>query len=104
MMNKANEPFSVDHVASMGLATDIQQTNSHLKIRIADKRVVRLLLVLQELDESVLGLEHLQMPELAELVDAAIQGCGFVDPVEAWYAVAAVLRVIEAPNSMLERA
>ncbi len=71
-------------------------------IQIADKRVARLLLVLQELDESVAGLEELPKSDLSELISSAILACGFVDPVEARYAIAAVLEAIEAPDSMPE--
>ncbi len=62
----------------------------------ADKRVTQLLLVLHELDQAVAGLEWLPQSKLSELVSSAIVGCGFVDPVEAWYAIGAVLQVIEA--------
>jgi len=69
-------------------------------VHIADKRVARLLLVLHELDESVAGLEELPKSDLSELVSSAILACGFVDPVEARYAIVAVLKAIEAPDSM----
>ena len=62
----------------------------------ADKRVTQLLLVLHELDQAVAGLEWLTQSKLSELVSSAIVGCGFVDPTEAWYAIGAVLQVIEA--------
>jgi hypothetical protein len=62
----------------------------------ADKRVTQLLLVLHELDQAVAGLECLPQTKLSELVSCAIVGCGFVDPTEAWYAIGAVLQVIEA--------
>ena len=71
-------------------------------VQIADKRVARLLLVLHELDESVAGLEELPKSDLSELVSSAILACGFVDPAEARYAIAAVLKAIEAPDSMPE--
>jgi hypothetical protein len=71
-------------------------------VHIEDKRVARLLLVLQELDESVAGLEELPKSDLSELVSSAILACGFVDPVEARYAIAAVLDAIEAPDSTPE--
>jgi hypothetical protein len=76
------------------------ETNS--KVHIADKRVGRLLLVLHELDRSVAGLEELPKTELSELVSGAILACGFVDPIEARYAIAAVLEVIEMHDSMPE--
>jgi hypothetical protein len=72
------------------------------KIHVTDKRVARLLLVLQELDESVAGLEELPKTELSELVSNAIMACGFVDPIEARYAIAAVLEAIGMHDSMPE--
>jgi len=75
---------------------------SDLKTRIEDKRVARLLLVLHELDESVAGLQALPKTELSELVSSAILACGFVDPIEARYAIATVLETIEMQDSMPE--
>jgi hypothetical protein len=75
--------------------------SSDTKVHIADKRMARLLLVLHELDKSVAGLEDLPQTELSELVSSAILACGFVDAVEAQYAIAAVLAAIEMPNSKL---
>jgi hypothetical protein len=64
---------------------------------IADSRVARLLIVLNELDECVAGLQDVPKPELVELVSSAIQACGFTDPNEARYAITAVLQAIESP-------
>ncbi len=75
---------------------------SDLKARIEDKRVARLLLVLHELDESVAGLQALPKTELSELISSAILACGFVDPIEARYAIATVLETIEMQDSMPE--
>lgn len=101
-MDKINKLFLDPHVENMQPTPDFNNTGSHLTIRIADKRVSRLLLVLQQLDESMAGLEDLQESELSELVSVAIRGCGFIDPVEACYAVAAVLEAIERPDSAPE--
>ena len=98
-MDKINKLFSDPHVGNMQPAPDYNNSGSHLTIRIADKRVSRLLLVLQQLDESVAGLEDLQESELSELVSVAIRGCGFTDPVEASYAIATVLEAIEKYDS-----
>jgi hypothetical protein len=68
----------------------------------ADKRVTQLLLVLHELDQAVAGLEWLTQSKLSELVSSAIVGCGFVDPTEAWYAIGAVLEVIDAHEASPE--
>ncbi len=64
-------------------------------ICIADQRVARLLLILEDLDRSVAGLEEVPQEELSDLISNAILACGFVNPVEAKYAIAAVLQAIE---------
>jgi len=74
---------------------EFDKTSPHSAVRIADERVARLLAALHELDESLAGLEELPKGELSELVSDAILACGFVDPVEAQYAIATVLEVIE---------
>ena len=65
---------------------------------ISDRRVARLLVVLEDLDRFVAGLEELSQKELSDLVSSAIVACGFVDPVEANYAIASVLKAIESPG------
>jgi hypothetical protein len=69
-------------------------------VNITDERIFKLLTVLQELDQSVAGLEEVPSDELSELVSNAIRACGFLEPGEAQYAIAAVLETIEAPGSM----
>jgi hypothetical protein len=101
-MEKMSKLFSDPHAPSSWPMAVCEEANSHLRICIPDKRISRLLLVLQELDKSVAGLEELQQAELSELVLAAIEGCGFTDPVEASDAIAAVLDVIEKHNSGTE--
>jgi hypothetical protein len=59
-----------------------------------DKRVCRLLLLLNEIDQAI-ALEEVPQPRLMELVSGAIIECGFVNPTEARYAIAAVLKNIE---------
>jgi hypothetical protein len=59
-----------------------------------DKRVSRLLLLLNEIDQAI-ALEEVPQPRLVELVSGAIMECGFVDQAEARYAIAAVLKNIE---------
>lgn len=66
---------------------------------VADQRVARLLLILEDLDRSVAGLEEVPQKELSDLISNAILACGFVNPVEAQYAIAAVLQAIESHGS-----
>jgi hypothetical protein len=67
------------------------------EIRITDRRVTQLLLVLHEIDVCIKGLEQFSEPQLSELVGEAILACGFTDPAEARCALASVLDAIEAP-------
>jgi len=83
------------------LTTGLGATYSGSDTCIADLRVARLLLVLSELDASVDGLYEIQDSELTHLVSIAIEACGFVSPVEARGAIAAVLQAIESPPTML---
>jgi hypothetical protein len=57
--------------------------------------VARLLVLLQQLDESAEGLKELPKLELSEIVVSAIRMCGFVDPIEARQVIAIVLDAIE---------
>jgi hypothetical protein len=101
-MDKANKLLLYPSTEHMWPTPEFNQTCSDAKVHIADERVARLLLVLHELDESVAGLGELPKTELSELVSSAILACGFVDPIEARYAIAAVLEVIEMHDSMPE--
>lgn len=65
---------------------------------IPEIRVARLLLVLNELETRMAGLQDLPDPDLTELVSSAIMACGFTDPAEIRYAVAEVLEAIEVPG------
>jgi hypothetical protein len=98
-MNKTNGSFSDLVPGSMWLAPGPNERSSGGNVHIADKRVAQLLLVLHELDESVAGLEELPKAELSDLISRAILACGFVDPIEARYAIAAVLEAIGANDS-----
>ncbi len=66
---------------------------------ITDERIARLLVVLERLDRSVAGLEEVPQKELSDLISNAILACGFDNPVEANYAIAAVLQAIEGEAS-----
>ena len=101
-MDKANKLFLYPSTEHVWPTQEFNQTCSDAKVHIADERVARLLLVLHELDESVAGLEELPKTELSELVSSAILACGFVDPLEARNAIAAVLEAIEIHDWMPE--
>ncbi|HVM91792.1 MAG TPA: hypothetical protein VMT67_03215 [Terriglobales bacterium] len=61
---------------------------------IDDSRLVRLLLVLSELDESVASLGGLPQADLEGVVSDAIQACGFTNPAEVRNVVATVLQAL----------
>ncbi len=95
-MDKSNESY----LESLHTITDsaLQKSLFDSHLLTPDKRVTQLLLLLHELDEAVAGVDGLSMAELSQLVASAIAGCGFVDPIEAWHAIGAVLHVLETPE------
>jgi len=78
---------------------DVRHSRPDVSLFVSDKRVSRLLGVLQELDQCVEGLEYLPHHDLVNLITSAIHGCGFAGPEDARYAIAAVLRAIEATDA-----
>lgn len=80
-----------------------RKTCSDTDVHIHDKRVARLLVLLQQLDESAEGLEGLPKSELSEIVSSAIRVCGFADPIEARDVIAIALDAIEMENPIPER-
>jgi len=101
-MDKVNTSFLYPSPKHELQASEFYEARSDLSIHIADARVIRLLIVLHELDEAVAGLEELQRANLSDLVSNAVLACGFVDPIEERYAIAAVLEAIERNDSMPE--
>jgi len=70
-------------------------TGSNSDAYIHDRRVARLLVLLQQLDAAAAGLGSLPKPELSEIVSSAIHLCGFADPIEARDVIAAVLDALK---------
>ena len=101
-MDEINKPFLDLSAERIWPTPEVSQVFADLKVRVTDERVARLLLLLYELDESMAGLEELPKSELSELISSAILACGFVDPIEERYAIAAVLEAIEVHDSMPE--
>jgi hypothetical protein len=60
-----------------------------------DQQLSRLVLLLQQLEKSLPGLVSIPESELSEIVYGAIRLCGFVDPIEAEYAIENVLETLE---------
>ena len=93
-MDKANHPFLAAVDDSLRANSNrLSPTETHACI--ADQRVARLLVILKDIDQFIGGLEEVPQKELSDLISRAILTCGFVDPVEAKYAIAAVLHAIE---------
>jgi hypothetical protein len=101
-MHKSNV-FLLSSVQNMSSKYLLSETCSDSDLHIHDKRVTRLLVLLQQVDESVGGLEWLPAPELTEIVSSAIQICGFVDPIEALEVIGNVLEEIERKVSISEQ-
>jgi len=98
-MDKANNRFFMGNTDDNLRTTVNNPLSTESDVCVADQRVARLLLILEDLDRSVAGLEEVPQKELSDLISNAILACGFVNPVEAKYAIAAVLQVIEGQGS-----
>ena len=75
-MDKVDALFLHSSVEHMCPNRVFGKTCSDSDLQIHDKRVARLLVLLQKLDESAEGLEALPEPELGEIVCSAIRVCG----------------------------
>jgi hypothetical protein len=63
--------------------------------RFADNRLGRLLVLLQQLETSIIGLETIPEDEFTEVIYAALRVCGFVEPVESHQVIGIVLNALE---------
>ncbi|HEY4902473.1 MAG TPA: hypothetical protein VIH89_03285 [Candidatus Sulfotelmatobacter sp.] len=101
-MSKGNEivpNFSDTHIWP---TATFAETCSDLRFSIRDKRVGRLLLLLQQLQESAGRLVELPRPELDEIISSAVRLCGFVDPTEEQNVTATVLDALEVQEPVGE--
>jgi hypothetical protein len=97
--------------ASISLLTERECLNhvsgepgSNSDFRLMDQRFPRLMLLLSQLGKSLHELETVPECDLSEIVYGAIHLCGFVDPIEAEYAIAAVLETLEAHHPIPDKA
>jgi hypothetical protein len=60
-----------------------------------DERLSRLIILLRQLESPLSGLETIPEIDLSEIVYSAVHLCGFVNPIEAEYAIEAVLEALE---------
>ena len=92
-----------DSAVEYSSSREFDKTRSDCDVYIPDcHRSARLLRALRDLDESLSELEELPEAELSDLVCSVLRECGFVDPIEAWYAIADVLEVIDAPAPVMD--
>jgi hypothetical protein len=81
-------------------AFGIASFNSHLDVQ--DKRVVQLLVLLQQLNTSAGGLGALPETELGEVIASAVRLCGFLNPIEARDVIATVLEGLKMQDPIPE--
>jgi hypothetical protein len=67
------------------------------------RRVAWLPRALRDPDESVRDWKNCRRPYFSDFICSAIRESGFVDPIVARYAIAAVLAVIETQGPVMER-
>jgi hypothetical protein len=94
-MDKMNDLLLDSSVVQIYPAPAFDDSCSNSDVYIPDKRVARLLVLLQQLDEAAAGLGALPESELAEIVSSAIHLCGFVDPIEARDVIGFVLYALK---------
>ena len=94
-MDNANKAFQHCWDEHMCPRSAFGKTCSDLDLQLQDERTAQLLMLVQQLYESVEGLRALPKPALSEIVSSAVRVCGFVDPIEAEVVIATVLYGIE---------
>jgi len=72
--------------------------------RFADNRLGRLLVLLQQLETSIVGLETIPEDEFTEVIYAALRVCGFVEPTESYQVIGVVLNALERQHPAPEGA
>ncbi len=97
-MNKRDELRLRSPEESSLLTPEFTASRLERELRITDKRVAQLLLILHEIDVCAAGLENFSEQQLSGIVGDAILACGFSDPADARGAIASILDVIEAPT------
>lgn len=86
-----NPLFAQDRL-DRSLGKDVSTLDFHA----LDERLSRLLILLRQLVTSLPALERISEIELTEIVYSAIHLCGFVDPIEAEYAIENISQALEA--------
>ncbi|MGB8063073.1 MAG: hypothetical protein WCF26_14340 [Candidatus Sulfotelmatobacter sp.] len=102
-MDKGNRLLlhsSPEHV-SPNNAFDVASFPSDLDVQ--DRRVVQLLVLLQQLNTSAGGLGALPETELGEVIASAVRLCGFLNPIEAREVIATVLEGLTMQDPIARR-
>lgn len=103
-MDKMNEPLQDSPFIYMHSKRESGNAHFDCRVYIRDSpRIAQLLQALRQLDESAAGLDELPEAELSYLDLSAIRDSGVADPVEALFAIAAVLEAIEAQAPVTEK-
>jgi hypothetical protein len=69
-----------------------------LAVATDDRRLLRLVILLQQLHESSGGLASVPRLELNEILSSAVQLCGFSNPSEVGEVVATIFEAIDSQN------
>ena len=101
-MDKGTDLYFNISGRSIWPTTTVIKACSDSQLSLADKRVGRLLVLLQQLQESAGRLAALPRPELHEIVSSAVRLCGFVNPIEEREVVITVLGALEIEDAVLE--
>jgi hypothetical protein len=84
--------------------TSFSKEVCRLDFHALDERLSRLMILLRQLEKSLFALDAVPEISLCEIVYSAVHLCGFVNPVEAEYAIEAVLEALEANSLIAEGA
>jgi hypothetical protein len=99
-MSKTNLPFPSYYPVDDMCQRPFGKHGFNPDFGFTDKRLSRLLVLLQQVDQYIHGLHALPEFELNEIVSGALNISGFVDPAEGMAAVAHVLCALETRDSL----
>ncbi len=89
---------------SQDLGDTVLETLWNADRRFADNRLGRLLVLLQQLEASIIGLDTIPEDEFTEVIYAALRVCGFVEPVESYQVIGIVLNALERQHPVPDKA
>jgi hypothetical protein len=98
-MDKVNKIFFLSSVEQM---YPLAKPNSDPILHVKDGRVARLLVLLQQLQESAGGLGVFPKPDVSEIVCCAARLSGFTNTIEVREVITTVLEAIEMQDANQE--